>query len=134
MGRVKEFFSVLWVVHLLGGILMGIEWGKRKFFISNDEVNSGFGFTIMSHPFTFSLWSKKHAIDFVEELIYTDLDVREELELLRGIDPDSGIPYLPWRDENRCPKCETPLKVATGIGPYCPNKECSVIDDSALWE
>ena len=78
---------------------MGIEWGKRKLFISNHEKNSGFGFQIMSHPFTFSLWSKKHAIDFVEEPIYTDLDVREELELLRGIDPDSGIPYLPWKDE-----------------------------------
>ncbi len=79
---------------------MGIEWGNRKLFISNDEENSGFGFTIMSRPFTFSLWSKKHAIDFVEEPIYVEeLDVHEELELLRGIDPDSGIPYLPWRDE-----------------------------------
>jgi hypothetical protein len=29
----------------------------------------------------------------------------------------------------RCPKCDTELQVAPGIGPYCPNKECDVIDN-----
>lgn len=28
-----------------------------------------------------------------------------------------------------CPKCETELKNASGIGPYCPNRECDVIDN-----
>jgi len=28
-----------------------------------------------------------------------------------------------------CPKCFTELLDAPGIGPYCPNKECDVIDD-----
>jgi len=28
-----------------------------------------------------------------------------------------------------CPKCETELKDAPGIGPYCPNKECDVVDN-----
>jgi len=29
----------------------------------------------------------------------------------------------------RCPKCDTELQIAPGIGPYCPNKECDVIDN-----
>jgi len=29
----------------------------------------------------------------------------------------------------RCPKCDTELQVAPGIGPFCPNKECDVIDN-----
>ena len=78
---------------------MGIEWGKRKLSVSHDEENSGTGFTLYFPPLIFSFWTKKHSVDFVEEAIYTeDLDVQEELELLRGIDPDSGIPYLPWSD------------------------------------
>lgn len=28
-----------------------------------------------------------------------------------------------------CPKCYTELKDAPGIGPYCPNKDCDVIDN-----
>ncbi len=49
-----------------------------------------------------------------------------------GGDIDRAIELA--ENENRCPKCETPLKVATGIGPYCPNQECPVIDNSAFWE
>jgi hypothetical protein len=33
---------------------------------------------------------------------------------------------------DRCWMCGTPLIVATGIGPFCPNKECYVADDSPL--
>ena len=32
-----------------------------------------------------------------------------------------------------CPKCETELKDAPGIGPYCPNQECDVIDNIKNW-
>ena len=28
-----------------------------------------------------------------------------------------------------CPKCGTKLKDAPGIGPYCPNQDCDVIDN-----
>ena len=28
-----------------------------------------------------------------------------------------------------CPKCDTELKDAPGIGPYCPNQDCDVIDN-----
>ncbi len=55
---------------------MGIEWGKRKLFISHDEENSKAGFTLYFPPLIFSVWTKKHSIDFVEEPIYTEeLDV-----------------------------------------------------------
>jgi len=33
---------------------------------------------------------------------------------------------------NRCWMCGTPLIVATGIGPFCPNKECFVADGPLL--
>jgi hypothetical protein len=28
-----------------------------------------------------------------------------------------------------CPKCNTELQIAPGIGPFCPNKDCDVIDN-----
>ena len=31
--------------------------------------------------------------------------------------------------KEKCPACGTALKVAPGIGPYCPNKECGRLDD-----
>lgn len=33
------------------------------------------------------------------------------------------------QDHGLCPKCQTPLQNATGIGPFCPNKECDVVDN-----
>lgn len=35
------------------------------------------------------------------------------------------------RKKQCCPACRTPVKVAPGIGPYCPNKACGRADD--LW-
>ena len=31
-------------------------------------------------------------------------------------------------DELLCPKCKTVLADAPGIGPYCPNKDCDIVD------
>ena len=31
-------------------------------------------------------------------------------------------------DHGNCPKCNTKLAYATGIGPFCPNKKCDVVD------
>ena len=48
-----------------------------------------------------------------------------------GIDP---VPIQVYRPEpsdpelDPCYKCGTPLLVAPGIGPFCPNKECDVMD------
>jgi len=33
-----------------------------------------------------------------------------------------------------CPKCQTALLDATGIGPFCPNKECDVADGIDLYK
>jgi len=35
-------------------------------------------------------------------------------------------------DFGDCPKCETPLINASGIGPFCPNKSCDVMDGPFL--
>jgi len=32
-------------------------------------------------------------------------------------------------DHGNCPKCETPIINAPGIGLFCPNKECDVVDN-----
>ncbi len=31
-------------------------------------------------------------------------------------------------DEEHCPECGTDLLNAPGIGPFCPNKDCDVVD------
>lgn len=36
--------------------------------------------------------------------------------------------------EIKCPICETLLIDAVGIGPYCPNPNCPVLDDALLWK
>jgi len=35
----------------------------------------------------------------------------------------------PPEDLGNCPKCDTPIELAPGIGPFCPNKDCDVIDN-----
>ena len=46
----------------------------------------------------------------------------EELE-----DEDDGV-------REPCPKCGTPMYHAPGIGVYCPNKECDVLDGPLLYK
>lgn len=33
-----------------------------------------------------------------------------------------------------CPKCYTELKNSPEIGPYCPNKDCDVVDNISRWD
>jgi hypothetical protein len=47
-----------------------------------------------------------------------------------AIDAVPGTPPPP-EDLGTCPKCETPIKNAPGIGPFCPNPECDVVDGLA---
>ena len=35
---------------------------------------------------------------------------------------------IPIEDYGNCPKCNTKLSYAAGIGPYCPNPKCDVVD------
>lgn len=39
----------------------------------------------------------------------------------------------PELDEGPCPACGTTMLNASGIGPYCPNKECEVLDGALLY-
>ena len=48
-----------------------------------------------------------------------------------GIEPVGPLVYKPEPSDatlDPCYKCGTPLIDAPGIGPFCPNKECDVID------
>ena len=46
------------------------------------------------------------------------------------------IPAKPPEERDHCPKCDTELMNAPGIGMFCPNKECDVVDniDGVIWE
>ena len=37
-------------------------------------------------------------------------------------------------DNEPCPKCQTLMVTAPGIGPYCPNKDCNVLDGAELYK
>jgi hypothetical protein len=53
-----------------------------------------------------------------EEQFFKDLEPKQEPETVGQTEEDYG----------NCPKCDTKLINATGIGPFCPNKECDVVD------
>lgn len=53
-----------------------------------------------------------------EEQFFKDLEPKQEPETVGIVEEDYG----------NCPKCETKLINATGIGPFCPNKDCDVVD------
>ena len=52
-----------------------------------------------------------------EEEQFKQLEPKQEPETVGSVE-----------DFGNCPKCETKLINATGIGPFCPNKECDVVD------
>lgn len=54
----------------------------------------------------------------------------EEEELFKTLEPKQEPETVGIVEENygNCPKCDTKLVNATGIGPFCPNKECDVVD------
>ena len=41
---------------------------------------------------------------------------------------DAKVAAAAEKDLGQCPKCNTDLIDATGIGPFCPNKECDIVD------
>lgn len=45
-------------------------------------------------------------------------------------DNDEWLSFFDKSEENHgnCPKCNTKLAYAAGIGPFCPNKKCDIID------
>ena len=62
-------------------------------------------------------------IDQIKQSV-NDIEVTpEEEEAFKELEPKGSDPTL-----DPCYKCGTPLMNAPGIGPFCPNKECDVID------
>jgi hypothetical protein len=51
---------------------------------------------------------------------------------------DDGLPFTDPTDLDPnlepCPKCKTPMLIAPGIGQYCPNRACDVIDAPKLYQ
>lgn len=55
----------------------------------------------------------------------------EEEEAFKNLEPKQEIAELDTSIGN-CPKCDTELMNAHGIGPFCPNKECDILDGYLL--
>ena len=73
------------------------------------------------------------------EWVHEDKIKRKEEELVdeSGLDKVLPVepkldPEVPKKDIGQCPKCNTDLLDAFGIGPFCPNKECDVVDGPLL--
>lgn len=53
----------------------------------------------------------------------------QEEELVKEDDQKEWLSFFDkGEDHGNCPKCNTKLAYATGIGPFCPNKTCDVVD------
>jgi hypothetical protein len=81
--------------------------------------------------------------EVVEEVVEKEFDINDHPYLFTptgsqtppGIDPVPIQVYKPETSDTTlepCYKCGTPLIVAPGIGPFCPNRECDVLDSWAL--
>jgi hypothetical protein len=68
----------------------------------------------------------------IEQIQATVSEIPEpEIAEPAEIEPDSEVVTLAESETEElgeCPKCETPLQNAPGIGPFCPNKSCDVLD------
>jgi hypothetical protein len=63
-------------------------------------------------------------IDQIKKMVSKDLPAGEVVETSSLFD----------RTGEPCPKCSTPMQTAPGIGIFCPNKDCDVIDGPDLYE
>jgi len=65
----------------------------------------------------------------------TKEETEDELEGQEQAEFDR-LKALATRDkiEEPCPKCGTMMMYAPGIGPYCPNKDCDVLDGPDLYK
>lgn len=75
--------------------------------------------------FSLFQWTKPEEIPPAEEKTDRRDDSQDESHTANA--GDSNL--QPQKDLGNCPKCDTPIQLAPGIGPFCPNKECDVIDN-----
>jgi len=62
-------------------------------------------------------------IDQIKKMVSKDLPKGETIEKGSLFD----------RTDEPCPKCSTPMQTAPGIGIFCPNKDCDVVDGPDLY-
>ncbi len=74
--------------------------------------------------FSLFQWTKPEEIPPEEEKTDRRDDSQDESHTANA--GDSNL--TPPEDLGNCPKCDTPIELAPGIGPFCPNKECDVVD------
>ena len=78
---------------------------------------------------------------FSEEVDEKEFDIKDHPYLFTpagsdtppGVEPVGPQVYKPEPSDDTldpCYKCGTPLMIAPGIGPFCPNKECDVSDNT----
>jgi predicted nucleic acid-binding Zn-ribbon protein len=98
-----------------------LEWAKEDRDKKEKEFNEKFIELKSEEPKDFGLfqWSKPEtAPEAVEETVTTVAATEEE----KAESP-------PPEELGNCPKCDTPIQHAPGIGSFCPNKECDVVDN-----
>jgi len=77
----------------------------------------------------------------IKEQISKEFDIKDHPYLFTprgshtplGVEPAGPLVYKPEPSDTTlapCYKCGTPLINAPGIGPFCPNKECGVFDNT----
>ena len=77
----------------------------------------------------------------IKEQIAKEFDIKDHPYLFTprgshtplGVEPVGPLVYKPEPSDTAlapCDKCGTPLINAPGIGPFCPNKECGVFDNT----
>ena len=80
-------------------------------------------------------------IEQIKETVAKEFDIKDHPYLFTpagsdtppGIKPVGPQVYKPEPSDDTlepCYKCGTPLMIAPGIGPFCPNKECDVSDNT----
>jgi hypothetical protein len=87
---------------------------------------------------------KREEQEFAEKFVELPTEPAKEFSLFQWTKPEEVTPEEeksvevaqhiedtppPPEDLGTCPKCDTPIELAPGIGPFCPNKDCDVIDN-----
>ncbi len=103
-----------------------LEWARQDRKREEQEFAEKFVELKTEEPKEFSLfqWTKPQEIPPEDDSPASADSVSNESNRINSEDGR----LTPPEDLGNCPKCDTPVQMATGIGPFCPNKECDVVD------
>jgi len=93
------------------------------------------------HPADVIIPTEPIVTETIEPVTEKEFDIKDHPYLFKpagshtppGVEPVGPQVYKPEPSDatlEPCYKCGTPLIVAPGIGPFCPNKECDVVDNT----